>query len=101
MTPGALSQSIVSARAGLPAKDKVIIGLILVFTAVALTLELHWLVFNQEMENRTDLFARAFAIYWPADYTYRITGYAIEKAFTLSLEAVNTLLTPLLSALLI
>jgi hypothetical protein len=87
--------------AGLPAKDKVIVGLIVAFTAVALTLELYWLVFNQEMESRTDLFARALAIYWPADYTYRIPGYPIEKAFTLSLEGVNTLLTPIASVVLI
>jgi EXPERA (EXPanded EBP superfamily) len=87
--------------AGLPAKDKVIIGLIVAFTAVALTFELYWLVFNQEMDSRTDLFARALAIYWPIDYTYRIPGYPIEKAFTLSLELVNSLLTPILSVVLI
>jgi hypothetical protein len=87
--------------AGLPARDKVIIGLIVAFTAVALTFELYWLVFNQEMNSRTDLFARALAIYWPADYTYRIGGYPIEKAFTLSLESVNALLTPILSVVLI
>jgi EXPERA (EXPanded EBP superfamily) len=99
MTRGASQQS--AFPTALPAKDKVIIGLILAFTAVPLTLELYWLVFNQEMESRTDLFARALALYWPADYTYRISGYPIEKAFTLSLEGVNSLLTPILSALLI
>ena len=81
--------------AGVPSKDKVIIGLIVGFTAVALTLELYWLLFNQEMESGTDAFARALALYWPADYTYRIPGYPIEKAFTLSLEGVNTFLTPI------
>jgi EXPERA (EXPanded EBP superfamily) len=86
---------------GLPAKDKVIIGLIVAFSAVALTLELYWLVFNQEIAGRTDLFARALAIYWPADYTYRVPGYPIEKAFTLSIEGVNTLLTPIVSVVLI
>ena len=85
----------------LPAKDKVIILLIVAFTTVALTLELYWLVFNQEMESRTDPLARALAIYWPADYTYRIPGYPIEKAFTLSLEGVNTLVTPIPSVVLI
>jgi hypothetical protein len=90
-------------RAGrpLPAKDKAIIGLVLFFTAGALTLELYWLIFNQEMESRTDLFARIFALYWPADYTYRIPGVPIEKSFTLALEGVNTFLTPWLSILLI
>jgi EXPERA (EXPanded EBP superfamily) len=95
------SKPTVPARAVLPTKDKVIIGLLLGFTAVALTLELYWLVFNQEMERRTDLLARVLAIYWPADYTFRVSGYPIEKAFTLSFEAVNVLLTPILSGLLI
>ena len=53
------------------------------------------------MASRTDLFAACFALYWPADYTYRIPGYPIEKAFTLSLEGVNTLLTPIVSVVLI
>src|SRR5262245_7612947 len=87
--------------AWLPAKDKVIIGLIVAFTAVALTLELYWLLFNQEMESRTDVFSRALALYWPADYTYRIPGHPIEKAFTLSLEGVNALFTPIPSLALI
>ena len=101
MVHGTFPQSTISTRAALPTKDKAIIGLVLAFTAVALTLELYWVIFNQEMESRTDLFARALAIYWPADYTYRVPGYPIEKAFTLSLERVNSLLTPILSALLI
>jgi hypothetical protein len=85
----------------LPAKDKFLIGLIVLFTAVALTIELYWLIFNQEMESRTDFLARILALYWPADYTYRIPGYPIAKSFTLALEGVNTVLTPLLSFLLI
>ena len=48
-------------RVALPVKDKIIIGLIVFFTAVALTIEAYWLIFNQEMESRTDLFARARA----------------------------------------
>ena len=83
--------------AALPTKDKAIIAFILFVTLVALTLELYWLIFNQVMESRTDLFAKTFALYWPADYTYRIPGYSIEKAFTLSLESINTLVTPFLS----
>ena len=85
----------------LPSRDKLIIGLIAFFTMVALTLEAYWLIFNQVMESRTDLFASTLAIYWPADHTYRIPGYSIEKAFTLSIEGVNTLLTPILSTALI
>jgi len=101
MTHDATSRPTGAARTRLSARDKVTIGLILAFTAVALTLELYWLIFNQEMETRTDLLARALAIFWPADYTFRIPGYPIEKAFTMSLEGVNVLLTPVLSALLI
>ena len=93
----ALAQPVASARAALPTKDKAIIGLILLFTSVALTLELYWLIFNQVMESRTDLLAKILALYWPVDYTWRIPGYPIEKAFTLSFESVNVLVTPWLS----
>jgi EXPERA (EXPanded EBP superfamily) len=95
------ARSVALARSVLSTSDKTVIGLILIFTSVAVTLELYWLIFNQVMESRSDILGRALAIYWPADYTYRVTGYPIEKAFTLSLEGVNTLLTPFLSALLI
>lgn len=81
----------------LPTKDKIIVGLIVFFALVAFTVEGYWLVFNQVMESRTDLFARLWAFYWPADYTYRISGYPIDKSFTLALESVNTLLTQFLS----
>jgi hypothetical protein len=87
--------------APLGAKDKAIVGLIVLFTAVALTLELYWLLHHREMEIRTDLFARIIAIYWPVDYTWRIADVPIEKAFTLSFERVNVLLTPILSAILV
>src|ERR1700742_327170 len=89
------------ARSALSTSDKIVIGMIVIFALAAVTLELYWLVFNQVMESRTDILGRVWAIYWPADYTYRVTGYPVEKAFTLSLEGVNTLLTPLPSALLI
>jgi hypothetical protein len=85
----------------LPARDKVIIFLILFFAAIAFTLEAYWLIFNQVMESRSDVFARILALYWPADYTYRIPGYPIAKSFTLALEGVNTLVTPFLSFVLI
>src|SRR3954468_14486208 len=95
------AQPVAAARPALPTKDKAIIGLILVFTSVALTLELYWLIFNQVMESRTDLLARILALYWPVDYTWRIPGYPIEKAFTLSVESVNVFITPCLSLVLI
>ncbi len=96
-----LTRSVAPDRSVLSTSDKIVIGLVLIFTLVAVTLELYWLIFNQVMESRTDILGRAWAIYWPADYTYRVNGYPIEKAFTLSLEGVNTLLTPFPSALLI
>jgi hypothetical protein len=97
MTKAAVAQPNAPTRAALPTKDKIIIGYILFFTSVALTLELYWLIFNQVMESRTDLFAKILALYWPVDYTWRIPGYPIEKAFTLSFESVNVLVTPWLS----
>src|SRR5476651_1915086 len=97
MSQVSFAQQAASTRAALPTKDKAIIGLILLFTSVALTLELYWLVFNQVMESRTDLLARILSLYWPADYTFRISGYPLEKAFTLSFESVNVILTPCLS----
>jgi hypothetical protein len=82
-------------------KDKMVIGLIVFFTAVALTLELYWLIFNQEMEARSDLFASLLALYWPADITYRVAELSVAKSFTLALEGVNTFITPWLSLVLV
>jgi hypothetical protein len=93
--------SVADAGGRLPAKDKVVIGLIVFFTAVALTLELYWLIFNQEMEARSDIFASLLALYWPADATYRVPGLSVAKSFTLALEGVNTFITPWLSLLLV
>ncbi len=81
----------------LSTRDKVVIGLLCFYIAVALSLELYWLVFNQVMETRTDVFAKILSLYWTADYTWRIPGYPPEKAFTLSLETVNVFVTPGLS----
>jgi len=88
-------------RRALPLRDKVTIGVMVFFAAVAFTLEAYWLIFNQVMESRTDIFARALALYWPADYTYRIAGYPIEKCFTLAVESLNTVVMQPLSLLLI
>jgi len=73
----------------LPPKDKVTLVLLAFFMSVALTLEAYWLLFHNSMEGRTDIFARLLQIYWPADRTYRIPGYSVEKSFTLALESVN------------
>ena len=58
MAQAGRDESAVDAGVQLRAEDKVIICLIVFFTAVALTLELYWLIFNQAMENRTDWLAR-------------------------------------------
>ena len=97
----ALADAAVVADKLLPTRDKIIIGLIVFFASIAMTIEAYWLIFNQVMESRTDLFANVLAFYWPADYTYRISGYPLEKSFTLALEGVNTLITQWLSFLLI
>jgi len=78
-------------------QDKFIIVMIAVFTSVAFSLELYWLIFNQVMESRTDLLARILALYWPADYTWRISGTPPQKALSISLETVNVFITPWLS----
>jgi hypothetical protein len=97
MTDATPSEQAASVRPPLQAKDKVIIGLLLFFTVVALTLELNWLVFHQVIESRVDMLSKLFALYWPLDVTYRTPGFSAGKAFVLSLESVNTLVTPVLS----
>jgi len=85
----------------LPVRDWVDVGLIVFFTTVALTIELYWLLHHQEMESRNDLIARLISLYWPLDRSWRIPGYSLEKALNLSLEGVNALVTPVLSAILL
>ena len=101
MAQAGRDESAVDAGVQLRVEDKVVICLIVFFTAVALTLELYWLTFNQAMENRTDWLARALALYWPADSTYRVPGRSVAKSFTLALEGVNTFITPCLSFVLV
>ncbi len=80
---------------GLPTNHKVIIGLTVAFTAVVLTLELYWLVFNQEMENRIDVLARALACRLHQSHP------RVEKAFDFVARGMNTLFTPIPSFVLI
>ena len=101
MVQAGRDESAFDVRMQLGARDKIVICLVIFFSAIALTFELYWLIFNQAMENRTDLLARAFALYWPADSTYRIPGFSAAKSFTLTLEGVNTFITPCLSFVLI
>ena len=101
MVQAGRDESAFDVRMQLGARDKIVICLVIFFSAIALTFELYWLIFNQAMENRTDLLARAFALYWPADSTYRVAGLSVAKSFTLALQGVNTFITPSLSSVLV
>lgn len=82
-----------SAHTRLPARDRVTIGLLGFYLLVAVTLEAYWLLHHNEMEGRSDVFARLLQLYWPADRTYHLPGYGVDKAFTLAVESVNTVFT--------
>ncbi len=84
----------------LPRRDRIVIGLVVFFALIA-PLEGYYVLFHQELERRDDIFVRLLSLYWSADYTYRVPGYALEKCFSLSLEGVNTLVTQPLSFLLV
>ena len=91
MAQAGRDESAVDAGMQLDARDKIVICLVIFFNAIALTFELYWLIFNQAMENRSDLLARAIALYWLADSTYRVPGLSVasplpsrSKASTLS-----------------
>jgi hypothetical protein len=101
MTTDMMPRSAARSAAVLPFKDWAAVALLVFFTAVALTIELYWLLHHQEMESRTDVIARIISLYWPVDRSWRIPGYPIEKALNLSLEGVNALVTPILSAILL
>lgn len=92
-----IRNTIVRDSAARSARDRFVIGLILACTAVALSLELYWLIFNQVMESRTDGFARVLSLYWPADYSWRVSGNPPQKAVSLFFETINVFVTPLLS----
>jgi hypothetical protein len=92
-----MHNAIVGDSAARSARDRIVIGLILACTAVALSLELYWLIFNDVMESRTDVVARILSIYWPADYSWRVSGHPPQKAVSLYFETINVFVTPLLS----
>jgi hypothetical protein len=85
----------------LTTKDRITVGLLVFFMLIALTLEAYWLIFHNVMESRTDLFAQALRLYWPADQTYRVPGHSVAKSFTLALERINTMVSQSLNAWLI
>lgn len=83
----------------MPRRDRVILGLLCFFILVALSLELYWLVYRDELVARAphELFARLFQIYGDADRAYydRITPTAI------GLEGINVYVTQILNVALI
>jgi hypothetical protein len=83
----------------LSASDRVIIALLTFFIAIAVSLELYWIVYNDSLVARADheLFARLFQIYGDADRAYfdRITPMAI------GLEQINVFVTQFVNVWLI
>lgn len=70
-------------------RDRVTIGLLLLFALVAATLELYFLVHHRELVARapTQLFARLFSIYGAADRGY----YDAVSPLALALEGINVI----------
>jgi hypothetical protein len=80
----------------LSTSDKAILAFLGLFLLVSV-LEAYWIINHNEMEQHSDILKRLLAIYWPADRTYRIPGYGNDKAFTLALERVNTVISQFLN----
>lgn len=80
-------------------RDRVTIGLLLLFALVAATLELYFLVHHRELVARapTQLFARLFSIYGVADRGY----YDAVSPLALALEGINVLVMQPLCALVV
>jgi hypothetical protein len=80
-------------------RDRVTIGLLLLFMLVATTLELYFLVHHRELVARapTQLFARLFSIYGAADRGY----YDAVSPLALALEGINVLVMQPLCALVV
>jgi hypothetical protein len=83
----------------MPRRDRVILGLLCFYILIAFSLELYWLIYNDELVERAprELFARLFQIYGDADRAYydRVTPMAI------GLEGINVYFTQLLNVALI
>ncbi len=79
-------------------RDRILLGLLCFYILIALSLELYWLIYRDELVARapTELFARLFQIYGDADRAYydRISPLAI------GLEGINVYFTQILNVLL-
>jgi len=80
-------------------RDRVTIGLLVLFALVAATLELYFLVHHRELVARapTQLFARLFSIYGVADRGY----YDAVSPLALALEGINVFVMQPLCALVV
>lgn len=89
------------AGSNLSRKDRAIVAMLVFYIAVAVTLELYWILFRTQMLQRHDPLAWLLSIYWPADRSYRDPTLDHAQAFVLVLESVNTLFSTWLNLLLI
>jgi hypothetical protein len=87
MATEATPRSAWRAVATLPARDWLVVGLILFFTAVALTIELYWLLHHQEMNSRNDPTNHIISLYWPVDRSWRIQATRRKRHLIYRLRA--------------
>lgn len=80
-------------------RDRVTIGLLCFYILIALSLELYWLIFRDELVARAphELFARLFEIYSDCDRAY----YDRVSPLAIALESINVCFTQLLNVSLI
>jgi hypothetical protein len=78
-------------RSSLPKKDWVILGMQCFFFLSAVTLELYWVVYHDELvaRSQTDVIASLFRIYGDGDSAY----YEQVTPFTLGLETIQIFCT--------
>jgi len=76
-------------------RDRVILGLLTFFLCIAVSLELYWLVYRDQLVARAphELFARLFQIYGDADRAY----YDRVSPLAIALEGINVYFTQLLN----
>jgi hypothetical protein len=75
-------------------RDRAAVGLLLFFIVCALTIELYWLLHHDQLPQRDDFLARAFAFYGRGDRGY----YNRVSPFEIGLESFNVLFTQALHA---
>ena len=83
----------------LPWKDRIIIGVLLFYLVIAVTLELYWILYRHELVAlaESDWIARAFSLYGTVDRAY----FDAITPLTSALEIINVYVTQWLNLLLI